>query len=242
MIEINLLPGAKRSKKSAGASIDVKALLADLRGRIKDPYLIGTIATVLVALGAGGWMFQSQSARVTRLDEAETRAKADSARFASVIQQMKKSTTQRDSVLRQFKVIRAIDGYRFVWAHLLDELSRTLPDYTWISEVRQTSAFSTAGAATAPPAPKNPKAASDTALPPMPPLNLRIKGFTADIQALTRYMRDLESSPFIQQVTLVSSELQQLEARDVTRFELDMAFETPPPGAVVTTPFSVRVK
>lgn len=242
MIEINLLPGAKRAKKSAGASIDFKALLADIRGRIKDPYLIGTIAAVLVSLGAGGWMFQGQSARTTRLDEAETRAKADSARFASVIQQMKKSTTQRDSVLRQFKVIRAIDGYRFVWAHLLDELSRTLPDYTWISEVRQTSAFSTATAASAPPAPKNAKAASDTALPPLPPLNLRIKGFTADIQALTRYMRDLESSPFIQSVTLVSSELEQLEARDVTRFELDLAYEAPPPSAVVTTPFSVRVK
>lgn len=242
MIEINLLPGAKRAKKSAGASIDFKALLADIRGRIKDPYLIGTIAAVLVSLGAGGWMFQSQSSRTTRLDEAETRAKADSARFASVIQQMKKSTTQRDSVLRQFKVIRAIDGYRFVWAHLLDELSRTLPDYTWISEVRQTSAFSTAAAASAPPAPKNAKAASDTALPPLPPLNLRIKGFTADIQALTRYMRDLESSPFIQSVTLVSSELEQLEARDVTRFELDLAYEAPPPSAVVTTPFSVRVK
>jgi Tfp pilus assembly protein PilN len=242
MIEINLLPGAKRAKKSAGASIDYKALLADIRGRIKDPYLIGTIAAVLVSVGVGGWMFQSQSSRTTRLDEAETRAKADSARFASVIQQMKKSTTQRDSVLRQFKVIRAIDGYRFVWAHLLDELSRTLPEYTWISEVRQTSAFSTAGAASAPPPPKNAKAVSDTALPPLPPLNMRIKGFTADIQALTRYMRDLESSPFIQSVTLVSSELEQLDARDVTRFELDMAYEPPPPSAVVTTPFSVRVK
>lgn len=240
MIEINLLPGAKRAKKSGGGGVDVKALLADVRGRIKDPYLLGSIASSLVAVGAGAWLYTGQGARETRLAEAEARAKADSARFASVIQQMKKSTTQRDSVLRQFKVIRAIDGYRFVWAHLLDEMSRTLPDYTWISEVKQTSSFSTAGAAAAPAGQKKP--ANDTTLPPLPPLNFRIKGFTADIQALTRYMRDLESSPFIQSVTLVSSELAQVESRDVTRFELDAAYENPPPSAVVTTPFSVRVK
>ncbi|MCU0622713.1 MAG: PilN domain-containing protein [Gemmatimonadaceae bacterium] len=240
MIEINLLPGAKRAKK-AGGGVDVKALVADIRGRVKDPYLLGTIVACAAGIGAGGWLYTGQTARETRLTEAEARAKADSARFASVIQQMKKSTTQRDSVLRQFKVIRAIDGYRFVWAHLLDEMSRTLPDYTWISEVKQTSSFSTAGAAAAAPAGQK-KPANDTTLPPLPPLNFRIKGFTADIQALTRYMRDLESSPFIQSVTLVSSELQQVEARDVTRFELDAAFETPPASAVVTTPFSVRVK
>ena len=242
MIEINLLPGAKRAKK-AGGGVDVKALLADLRGRVKDPYLLGTIVACAAAIGAGGWLYTGQTARETRLGEAEARAKADSARFASVIQQMKKSTTQRDSVLRQFKVIRAIDGYRFVWAHLLDELSRTLPDYTWVSEVKQSSSFSTAGAAAGTGAQGGPKkAANDTTLPPLPPLNFRIKGFTADIQALTRYMRDLESSPFIQNVTLVTSELQLVENRDVTRFELDASYETPPPSAVVTTPFSVRVK
>ncbi|MCE2940852.1 MAG: PilN domain-containing protein [Gemmatimonadota bacterium] len=240
MIEINLLPGAKRSKKTGGG-VDVKALVEGIRGRVKDAYLLGTIVAAVVATGAAGWLYSGQASRETRLAEAEARAKADSARFASVIQQMKKGTSQRDSVLKQFKVIRAIDGYRFVWAHLLDELSRTLPDYTWISEVKQTSAFSTAGAAAGPPAGQK-RPVNDTTLPPMPPLTFRLKGFTADIQALTRYMRDLESSPFIQSVTLVSSELQQLESRDVTRFELDAAYETPPPSAVVTTPFSVRVK
>lgn len=239
MIEINLLPGAKRSK--AGGGLDVKELLENIRGRIKDPYLIGTVASVIAAAGIGGWMFTSQAARQTRLEEAEAKAKADSARYAAVMQQMKKSTTQRDSVLRQFKVIRTIDGYRYVWAHILDEVSRTLPEYTWIREVRQSSQFSTAGAAAAPdPAQKRP--ANDTTLPPMPPLKFRIAGFTADIQALTRYMRDLESSPFIQEVTLVSSELKTVDQRDVTEFALDASYEAPAPSAIVTQPFTIRVK
>ncbi|MDX2182416.1 MAG: PilN domain-containing protein [Gemmatimonadaceae bacterium] len=242
MIEINLLPGGKRGKKTSGGGVDVKALVEAIKGRFTDPYLIGSVAVTVISLAVGGWLFQSQATRETELVDAEARAKADSARFASVIAQMKKSTTQRDSVLRQFKVIRAIDGYRFVWAHLLDEVSRTLPEYTWISELKQTTAFSTAGAAAAPNTKDKKAAVSDTTLPPMPPLGFRLKGFTVDLQALTRYMRDLESSPFIQSVTLVSTELQQLEARDVTRFELDAMYETPPVSAIVTTPLSIRVK
>lgn len=241
MIEINLLPGARRGPKRQGPSIDYRAILADLRGRIKDPYLIGVVGVSVATLGAVGWLYRGQQVRGTRLSDAEARAKADSAKYALVISQMEKSTTKRDSVLRQFKVIRTLDGYRYVWAHILDEVSRTLPDYTWLNEVRQTSSFSTAGAAAAPD-PKAKKAGADTVLPAMPQLGFRIKGFTADIQALTRYMRDLENSPFVQGVTLVSTEMQTVENRDVSRFELEASYETPPASAIVTAPLSVRVK
>lgn len=241
MIEINVLPGARRGQKRQGPSLDVKAFLAGIRGRIQDPYLIGVVAVSLVAVGVTGWLFRGQQVREARLVDAEARAKADSAKYALVITQMEKSTSKRDSVLRQFKVIRLLDGYRYVWAHLLDEVSRTLPDYTWLIEVRQTSSFSTAGAAVAPD-PKARKAGGDTILPPMPPLTFRIRGFTADLSALTRYMRELGGSPFVQGVTLVSTEMQTQENRDVTRFELDAQYETPPASAVVSAPLSVRVK
>jgi Tfp pilus assembly protein PilN len=189
-------------------------------------------------------MYTSQNTRSEELQAAQAKALADSTRYATVIADMKKSTSQRDSVVKQFKIIRAIDGYRYVWAHLLDEVSRHLPDYTWVTSVKQSSPFTTAGAAAATPVdPKAKKAVvSDTVVAPMPPLRFRVNGVTVDIQALTRYMRDLEGSQFIKSVTLVSSNLEVLEGRDVTRFELDAEYEVPPPSAVSTTPLSIRVK
>lgn len=241
MIEINLLPGAKRGPKKQGPSVDYAALLAGIRGRIKDPYLLVVVGLSVAALGSVGWLFRGQQQRTERLTDAEARAKADSARYALVVAQLERSKAKRDSVVRQFKVIRTIDGYRFVWAHLLDEIGRTLPPYTWLAEVRQTTSFSTAGAAAAPD-PKAKKAGADTVLPPMPPLGFRLRGFTADYQALTRYMRDLESSPFIYDVRLLSSENQTVENRSVTRFEFEASYEAPVASAIVTAPLSVRVK
>jgi Tfp pilus assembly protein PilN len=244
MIEINLLPGARRSKKSKGGGVDFKALLQDFQGRIKDPYMAGTVVSVLLAIGSAGWLYTSQSSREEELTAAQAKALADSTRYSAVIAELKKSTSQRDSVLKQFKVIRAIDGYRYVWAHLLDEVSRHLPDYTWVTAVKQSAPFTTAGAAASPPPvdPSKKKVANDTIIVPMPPLKFHVNGVTVDIQALTRYMRDLEGSPFIKNVTLVSSQLEVLEGRDVTRFELDAEYEVPPSSAVATTPLSIRVK
>jgi Tfp pilus assembly protein PilN len=76
----------------------------------------------------------------------------------------------------------------------------------------------------------------------MPPLRFRLSGVTVDIQALTRYMRDLEASPFIRNVTLVNSQLESIEGRDVTKFSLDAEYEVPPPSAIVASPLSIRVQ
>ena len=64
----------------------------------------------------------------------------DSTRYAAVIAQRSAAEASRDSVVRQIDVIKAIDGTRFVWPHILDEVSRALPPYTWLVSIAQTSA------------------------------------------------------------------------------------------------------
>ena len=51
MIEINLLPGSgKKAKKgSGGAKLNLGATLASLRGKVRDPYLLGAIGSSVVA-------------------------------------------------------------------------------------------------------------------------------------------------------------------------------------------------
>ena len=75
-----------------------------------------------------------------------------------------------------------------------------------------------------------------------PPLRFRIVGQTVDIQALTLFMRQLESSPFVQKVALSKSEIVLVEGKDVTQFELHAEYEVPPPGIVSTTPLVVPVR
>jgi hypothetical protein len=55
-------------------------------------------------------------------------------------------------------------------------------------------------------------------------------------------MRQLESSPFVQHVSLAKSEIVVLEGKDVTQFELSAEYEVPPPGVVRTAPLVVPVR
>lgn len=233
MIEINLLPGARRKTRKAGSGgPDVRALLAQGLARVKDPFLIAAVASWLVCLGVVAFMFLGQRARAEELAERETKAVRDSTRFASVIAEQEKATAQRDSVNRQLEIIKAIDNNRFVWAHLLDETSRSLPEYTWITSIGQNGAMIT---------PATQPAAGQ---PPITAITMpfRLSGITVDIQALTRFMRLLEASPFIQNVQLSGSQLVQMEGKDVTRFDLDASYQMPDSSAVRTEVLSLKVR
>jgi hypothetical protein len=67
-------------------------------------------------------------------------------------------------------------------------------------------------------------------------------GNTVDIQALTRFMKLLEASPFIQNVTLARSEMAMLDGKEVTEFILDAQYERPDSSMIVTAPVSVSVR
>ena len=63
-----------------------------------------------------------------------------------------------------------------------------------------------------------------------------------DIQALTRFIRQLESSAFLEQVQLAKSEHANDNGKEVTQFQLDMLYSRPEPGMVKRVPLAVSVK
>ena len=92
----------------------------------------------------------------------------------------------------------------------MDEVSRALPPYTWLTSMAQTSAVP------APPGSEPPAPAAAPGQRPAAParsqvsaradtvpqrLTFRSIGNTVDIQALTRFMKHLEASPFIEERT-----------------------------------------
>jgi len=86
-------------------------------------------------------------------------------------------------------------------------------------------------------------AAADSAAPARPEAaRFRITGNTVDIQALTRFMKLLEASPFIQNVQLARSDMAMVDGKEVTEFQLDAQYERPDAAAITTAPVSLSVR
>ncbi len=234
MIEINLLPGARKAKRSkGGASLDVRALLAGATSQVRDPFLLSAVAAVVVAVGAVGWLYTSQASRENALRERETKEVQDSTRYAAVIAERQAVEAQRDSVVTQIRIIQAIDGTRYIWAHVLDEVSRAMPPYTWLKTLQQSS--------------PNPPISAEEELGALEGDSASLPGIylignTVDIQALTRFMRLLEASPFLEGVSLARSELVLDGNRQVTEFRLDLRVSRPDSAAIRVAPFKLQVR
>ena len=243
MIEINLLPGqTSKARKGGGAGVDFAGGAARLAGMVKDPWLIGAVASVFVAGLVVAGMYWFQRAKTMDLDQKLQVALADSTRYTGVIKEKRRAEAERDSVVRQVELIKSFDNKRFVWSHIMDEISRALPPYTWITSISQTNSVSAA------PAPAVPKPGDNVSRLPevdssaVPRVRLRLVGNTVDIQALTRFMKLLEASPFLENVQLDKSSIVLIDGKEVTEFTLTALYQNPDPSAIKTVPVSLAVR
>jgi len=265
MIEINLLPGDGKKKRRAKTATSTKfefnlkppAWLAGLTEGMTDKYMLGAIGAAGLSGLLLALMFISQTARATMLEARETKAVKDSAQFSAVLNAKAKAEATRDSLYQQIAIIKSIDDSRYLWSHLMYEISNALPQYTWLREITQTSAprsvavaDTVKAVASGDSATKTPRqralerdrakrARSDSLLASAKDIKFRLVGHTVDIQALTRFMKSLEASPFIQNVQLSRSDLVQTDGKEVTEFVLEAETQAPPPFAIKTVPLIV---
>ena len=130
--------------------------------------------------------------------------------------------------MSQIGVIRTVDGDRYVWPHVMDEVARALPAYTWLTEMSPS-----AGAVAADSSDSTSKAA---------PLSFKITGRTVDIQAYTRFLRQLEASPWVQDVTPISAMTVVENERPVTAFTLTATFHKADSAYIRTVALSQSVR
>ena len=264
MIEINLLPGHGKKKRRAKTSSPTKfefnlkppPWLAGLTEKITDKYMLGAIGAAGLSGLLIAFMFIHQTASARSLEQRETKAVNDSAQFSAVLNAKARAEATRDSLYQQIAIIKSIDDSRYLWSHLMYEISNALPQYTWLTEITQTSQARSAAVADtsskkvvtdSTQSPKQRQAArnlarkvrSDSLLAAAKDIKFRIVGHTVDIQALTRFMKSLEASPFIQNVQLSRSDLVQAEGKEVTEFTLEAETQTPPAFAIKTVPLVV---
>ena len=250
MIQINLLPGAPKAKRSRSVSLNLGSITAGWAARISDPFLIAAVVGVLAGAASMGGMYWYQDAAAASVAARLEAAEQDSIRFSALIKERHKTEMQRDSVETQVAMIRSIDGRRYIWPHLMDEISHALPPYTWITQVVQTGDQKAPSGQAGPAVKgdsarknkrKTPKEVADS-LEAATRVQFRIVGNTVDIQALTRFMKMLEASPFIENVQLVKSSMVIVDGKEVTEFQLDAAYQKPDSAAIRTTPLTVSVR
>jgi Tfp pilus assembly protein PilN len=212
VIEVNLLPGAARkgARRSArgGARRGAPAIKV-------NRWALGMIAAWVVGLGTAGWLYLDASNRRQEVELAVEQAVQDSVRYSIIIAKQDMLRARRDTIAQKLVMIQEVDAGRYIWAHLIDEISRALPDYTWI--VRILSIGENDGR----PA-------------------FELTGRTGNTFALTRFLKALEASPFIRGVQLMKTGSVRAEhARMVYEFVINARYEEPPLELRTTIPIQL---
>ena len=225
MIEINLLPGP-RKKRAAAAGFqmpDFSALVA----KVKDPLLIGAVASWVVVLAAVVVLFTVESRRLVALKEEQSRVEAEARRFQALINQKRKEERLRDSLVTELDAIRTIDRERYVWPHILEEVTKAVPDYTWLQSV---ALLGGAGPA---------EAGDTTAAPAM---RILIDGRTSDMGGYTRLLRQLGNSPWLTNVVAGATRTITENDKPIVSFTVTATFRQADSAFIRTVPVLESVR
>lgn len=232
MIEINLLPGKK--KKAAGGA-GFKVALPDFRNllaSIKNPWLLVVSVATIAFVGGGLLIFITQSTRLRVLESKLADVQAEKRRFDAVIAQKRQSEKIRDSLVAEINIIRGIDADRYVWPHILDQLTKALPPYTWLTGVTGQTAL-----------PGVQAVGATGALVPAdssgrPAVVVWVIGNTVDIQAYTTFLRQLAASPWLTDVTPATTSTIVEADRPVTNFNVSVRFRVADSVYIRTVPLT----
>jgi len=208
MIRINLLaPERATKKKTSGPALPSA-------GALQSYLLLALFAGGAAVLCAGAWWFQSN-----KLKDLDTRIAADQKRQQDLmaIKQQVDAFQQKKAVLEnKVAVIEMLRTAQKSPVHMLDEVSKALPDYVWLSQMDET-----VGA-------------------------VRFGGQSNSLAAVADFISALQTSGWFPQVELVTTQeknalvdftLQgnfrdpEVEAKKKVAAEAAAAAGVPPPGA-----------
>jgi Tfp pilus assembly protein PilN len=232
MIEINLLPGQKR--KAAGGARFRMPEFSTVLANVKDKWLLGAIAAAVVALGGNGAFYLLTTARLSRLETTLRGVQSEKRRYDAVVAQKKQAERARDSLAAEMAIIRSIDADRYIWPHIMDEITKALPAYTWITNISTSAAAVATTTTTTGTAPVDTSASSD--------VHVSIDGRTVDIQAYTTFMRQLAASPWLLDVMPTRATTVVEADRPVTSFNIALRYRQADSLYIRTVPLVESVR
>jgi Tfp pilus assembly protein PilN len=203
VIEVNLHPTGGKARRSRRPTLATPAWLGSGRGRGdgRDPWTLAAMVTAALAvLLIGGLWFMQRSSR-SDIDARLEEARADSTRLADLRVLSDSLTARGKEIPERLDLVRGLDEGRFVWPHLLDELATALPEYTWLTAVRVST--------------------------PLPDLTVQVDGIAANPLAITRFVRNLQGSEYVEQVRIMGSQQAEVDNVSAHAFKIVVTYADP---------------
>jgi type IV pilus assembly protein PilN len=190
-------------------------LLAVDRGPAKKARTPGVTAAQRVTIGAAlillctivtvGWWFWALRARGIKLDDDIAQADKEANQLRSVLSQVQKFETRKAQLQQRVNLIEQLRRGQTAPVHILDELSRAIPDRLWLISMLQRGQ------------------------------DFTIDGRTTTLTGLSDFVSNLETSPWFKKpVEIVDSSVDQGPNGDLVRFSVRATMqnpEAPPPPA-----------
>ena len=186
MIRINLLAG-RAVPPPRRASID-------LAQRVTVACSVIVVATLVVI----GWRFWSLRHQSYQLQQGLTTADQEIARLGPVVHRVQALEAERNRLEEHVDLVEAFRRGQSGPVHMLDQLSRAMPDGVWLVQLEQDGD------------------------------DVIVEGRTLTLGALSEFMANLEGSGYFEPpVEIIDSQLEELDQREVVRFELRAGFVLP---------------
>jgi type IV pilus assembly protein PilN len=125
MIKINLLAGRKAVRKSSYSFLPGHVLTV-----VCGLILVGTFGLI-------GWRFRAIGRESARLDREISGAQQETERLHSVIQQVQQFEQRRAQLQQRVALIEELRRNQTGPVHMLDQISRALPDRLWLTGLKQ---------------------------------------------------------------------------------------------------------
>jgi len=125
MIRINLLGGERQVKK--------KAIAFDIGRRVTA---LCSLLLVLTVVGIGYWYYVLRQ-RSTELDAAILSARREQTRLQSIIREVAAFDEQRSALQERVTLIEQLRSGQSIPVQLLDQVSKSLPDMLWLTDLDQ---------------------------------------------------------------------------------------------------------
>jgi type IV pilus assembly protein PilN len=198
MIRINLLAvergPVKKTRAAAGGGVSAAQRVT-----------IGAALIFLSTILGIGWWYWSLHTRSIRLDEDIAAAEIKAQQLRSVLAQVQKFETRKAVLQQRVTLIEQLRRGQSAPVHVLDELSKSIPDRLWLVSLGQREK------------------------------DFTMEGRTTSLTALSDFVANLEASGWFKKpVEILDSQVDQTAQGDLVRFTIRATAENPeapPPAA-----------
>ncbi len=161
--------------------------------------LLCSLILLLTALGVG-WWYWSLKVQSDRIEEDIVTSQKETARLRTLIQQVQTNDARRAQLQERVGLIEELRKGREGAVRMLDEISRSLPEMLWLTEVKQLGA------------------------------DLTITGRCTSLTALSDFVDNLKLGGYFKPVEILDSQVEGTPPAGgsaLTRFSIKVTFVTP---------------